>query len=66
MKLFLYDEKHENINGELELTNIDQAKTIINFLKEKHLTDRYNSLIIASSYTVQYDDNKEKLIIFNY
>jgi len=69
MKLFLYDEKHEAVHGELDLgkLNSDQIvflQKIVKFLDEQGVTSRYRQLKIADNYTVE-GDYEERIVVFH-
>jgi hypothetical protein len=61
MKLFLYDEKHEQVIDELELETkeIETVEKVIKFLNKNYLTNRYKQLLIAEKYTTVMDELEE-------
>lgn len=68
MKLFIHDEKHEQINGSLELGNLSVEslallEKIVEFLDSEGITDRYKRLVFADGYKQTYPDG-ESLIEF--
>lgn len=70
MNLYIHDEKHEQIVGELNLGEITEKekeiiRKICDFLEEKAITNRYKSLVLAESYEVKNDDG-EPLIVFDF
>lgn len=61
MKLFIYDGKHEQIIGELDLGNLDindkcLVRDIVTFLDKQGFTDRYKQLVLAKSYKETKDE----------
>ncbi len=62
MKLFLFDEKHEQVHAEMEITNLKQTEDIILFFHNNHIIDRYTSLVIAEAYTVVYEDGERSVV----
>lgn len=69
MKLFLYDEKHENVIDELDLGKLNYkqemfANDIIKFLEINNITSRYKDLVLAEKYQVTYDEDGNKEIMF--
>lgn len=65
MKLFLYDEKHEQVLDEMDINNVYEVGRMVNFLKKNKLTNQYIRFIIAKSYEVDYADG-ERLVIFDF
>jgi hypothetical protein len=64
MKLFIYDEKHERVNGELDLGDISDTENqllekVIAFLDKENITDRYGSLELANGYSYYADFEDE-------
>lgn len=60
MKLYVHDEKHQNVNGELNLGEVSEKeaamiKKIMDFLGEQGMSHRYARLVLANNYTVTYD-----------
>ena len=66
MKLFLYDGKHEQVIGEMNLPNDNNVQEIIEFLDKQHITSRYKQLIVAESYTQSTDEDGFNRIEFQY
>ena len=70
MQLFIYDEKHEQVPGAIDLGNLTQheeaiVQKIIAFLDSKQITDRYKRLILANRYRLSFDSGDvESRIIF--
>lgn len=69
MKLFNYDDKHQNVNGELNLGALtpDEEKLlgkVIAFLGEQGLTSRYHGLVLAESFDRKVDEEGESSIEF--
>lgn len=66
MKLFIYDQKHEQVHGELDLGELDDKQvvlleTVVKFLDEQKITDRYKTLTIAESFKINYDDGESEI-----
>ena len=66
MKLFLYDEKHQQLIDNLDLGNLSneeiaQINKIIDFLEDNHILDRYKNLTLANKAEVQYEDGEPSL-----
>lgn len=58
MKLYLYDEKHEQVFGELDLGKLSKDEAVlldkvIDFLGSMGITSRYKRLVVSESY--KYD-----------
>ena len=70
MKLFIYDSKHEQVNGTLDLGNdldmddIDLVTKIVHFLKIEGVTNNYNELVVASGYSRKVDQDGEDPAIY--
>ncbi len=67
MKLFIHDEKHERINGELDLGEItDKEKELIqktiDFLESNEITNRYCQLKLANKAVVEYQEGEPEVI----
>ena len=61
MKLFNYDEKHQRVNaeldlGELSLKELELINKIIDFIDERGITNRYNTLELADSWNYVRDE----------
>ncbi len=70
MKLFIHDEKHDQIIYELELGNLNEkekilVEEIIKFLNTK-MDNRYFKLVMAESYIKLYDDNDDEFLSESY
>ena len=66
MKLFLYDQKHEQIHGEIDLGKIDDKQAVllekvIKFLDGQRITNRYKTLIVAESFKITYEDGEPEI-----
>jgi hypothetical protein len=65
MKLFIYDSKHELVHGtldlgdDLDMDDIDLVTKIVHFLRVEGVTDKYNDLVVASSYSKKVDQDGE-------
>ena len=62
MKLFIYDSKHSNILGELDLGSIsaeteEVVDKIINFLDETEFTTRYKEMTVANGVGKKFDED---------
>ena len=60
-KLFIHDEKHEQVIGELDLGEITKKEEIligkiIKFLADNELTDRYKRLVLAEDFKRIYEN----------
>lgn len=70
MKLFNYDEKHERVNGELDLGELTPSESklldkIVAWMGDQGFTSRYQQLEIAERYEVDYDhDAGESFVSF--
>lgn len=70
MKLFNYDEKHERVNGELDLGELTPSESklldkIVAWMGDQGFTSRYQQLEIAERYEVDYDhDAGESFVLF--
>jgi len=67
MKLFIHDQKHEKINGELDLGEInDKEKELVEktiaFLETNNITNRYCQLRLANKAVVEYQDGEPEVI----
>lgn len=68
MKLFLYDDKHDHVFGELDLgvvspeTN-ELIEKIISFLEENGITDRYKNIVLGQSYTRELDPETDEFFV---
>lgn len=68
MKLFIHDEKHEQVIAELDLgklsaSEIDLIDIIIRFLDNECITTRYCNLVLAESYDKVICDEDENMEI---
>lgn len=54
MKLYLYDQKHERVDAEMDVENIEEVQRIIDFLWQHDVLNRYQSLTLAKSYRTVY------------
>lgn len=60
MKLFIYDEKHEEVHAEFDLGNLfpnelEPLARSIYFINNFH-NNRYSTLVLAEGYKRSYDD----------
>ncbi len=60
MKLFHHDDKHDRINGELDLGDISfkeqqLLKQVIAFLAQQGVTNRRQNVTLAKTYSVHCD-----------
>lgn len=67
MKLFNFDEKHQQVNGEVDLGSLTQkerelVEKVLAFIPQ----DRYQSYILASSFTQIYNEEYMSEVTFNY
>lgn len=66
MKLFLYDEKHDQILDYIDVEDDTQTLRIIDFLDKNKVTNRYNKLVFAHSYEQKYNGDGFSEITFIY
>lgn len=71
MKLFLFDTKHQQVVGSLEVgklctTEVELINKVIAFLEDQQITDgRYKNLALADDIEIVYEDNEPELVIRN-
>ncbi len=69
MKLFLYDTKHQQVNGSTDLGNLTDSEValvnkVIAFLYDQLILDgRYRSITLAEDIDVIYDEQEPLLVI---
>jgi hypothetical protein len=66
MKLFLYDDKRQRVNAEMDLglmtpDEISVATSIMQFLEEHDVTNRYQCLRLADQYVVTYAEGEAEV-----
>jgi len=64
MKLFIYDEKHQAINGEMDLSITERKKIqeILDFLDRNRITNRYKRLVIAKGYEKKWVEGEPEIV----
>lgn len=66
MKLFLYDEKHEQVNSYLDLGTLSEREVelldqVTVWLEREGVLNRYKNLVIAESYKQTYEDGESQI-----
>jgi hypothetical protein len=71
MKVFIHDTKHDRVIGEHSIgypgvEAYEKIKGLVTFLNE-NVTTRYNTLVVAKSYSTKYDEeNGFSEIVFDF
>lgn len=68
MKLFIYNEKDETVNGEIDLgtisiTEVALLEKVFEWLGYKGITNSYHDLVLADNFHQTYEDG-ESIIVF--
>ncbi len=72
MKLFIYDEKHDRVNGVLDLGSLAKneeeiVEKIIEWLDMEEITTRYHRLVLAESFKMVIDEvGEDPQVKFDY
>lgn len=56
--LFLVDYKHNQVLSSMPIKDVDEVRSIIEFLDNNRVTSRYNTLLIAENVTEVFDDGE--------
>jgi hypothetical protein len=71
VKLFNFDNKHEWVNGELDLGIITESEKallqkVIDFLEIEGITNRYKTLMLAEKYSIDFvEDDDFPVVVFH-
>ena len=66
MKLFLYDDKHQQVNSYLDLGSLGEREVgmleqITAWLEREGVLNRYKNVVVAESYKQTYDDGESQI-----
>jgi len=66
MKLFLYDEKHQQVHSHLDLgplseREIELLDQVTVWLEREGIFNRYHSITVAESYKQTYEDGESQI-----
>jgi hypothetical protein len=56
-KIFIYDHKHEQVNGEFEVEVNESVTNLVDLLNKSGLLKGYTTLVIAKSYQMKADED---------
>jgi hypothetical protein len=65
LNLYLYDEKHEKVFGELpDIKHGTEVKKVVDFLEQKGILDRYRKVVLAEKYEMGSIEGEPVVIFF--